>query len=58
MRSFPPTISKMAAETVRELRSNLRGWFRFYDGYDPMFSWWLRAPYQKTDAALEKYAAC
>ncbi len=48
---------KMAAETVRELRSNLRGWFRFYDGYDPMFSWWVRAPYQKTDAELEKYAA-
>ena len=48
---------KMAAETVRELRSNLRGWFRFYDGYDPMFSWWMRAPYQKTDAALEKYVA-
>ena len=48
---------KMAAETVRELRSNLRGWFRFYDGYDPMFSWWVRAPYQKTDAALEKYTA-
>jgi uncharacterized protein (DUF885 family) len=46
-----------AAETVGELRSHLRSWFRFYDGYDPLFSWWMRAPYAQADEALEKYAA-
>jgi uncharacterized protein (DUF885 family) len=48
---------KLAADTVGELRSNLRSWFRFYDGYDPVFTWWMRAPYQQLDALLEKYAS-
>jgi dipeptidyl aminopeptidase/acylaminoacyl peptidase/uncharacterized protein (DUF885 family) len=48
---------KAAADTVGELRSHLRSWFRFYDGYDPLFSWWMRAPYAQADEALEKYAA-
>src|SRR5262249_20063888 len=28
----------------------------FYDGYDPLFSWWLKDPYAKLNDALTAYA--
>ena len=41
---------------VDELRGVLREWFAFYDGYDPLFTWWLQAPYKAADSALESYS--
>ncbi len=41
---------------VNELRDVLREWFAFYDGYDPLFTWWIQAPYKGADSALESYA--
>lgn len=52
-----PENLEYAAETIAELRTGLRDWYRFYDGYDPQFTWWLRAPYKQADEALDKYAA-
>ena len=46
-----------AAHTVDRLRDTLKAWFEFYNGYDPLFTWWVGEPYQKTTAAMEKYAA-
>jgi len=46
-----------ANEIVRGLRANMRAWFNFYDGYDPLFSWWVPGPYKKFDFAMEAYAA-
>jgi len=43
------------AAMLRDTRTALSKWYRFYDGYDPLFGWWCEAPYKKTDAALEKY---
>ena len=39
-----------------ELRDVLRHWYRFYDGYNPIFTWWVRQPYEKADKDLEAYA--
>ncbi len=39
------------------LRTILRGWFTFYDGYDPQFTWWAAADYKTADHALEAYIA-
>ena len=36
--------------------ANLRSWFTFYTGYDPMFTWWATAPYKDLDKALADYA--
>jgi len=44
-----------AAAVLGNLRETLQGWFRYYDGYDPLFSWWARAPYQRADSALRGY---
>src|SRR5262249_18743225 len=39
------------------LRAALRAWFGFYNGYDPLFTWWIDNPYRRVDQALERYAA-
>jgi hypothetical protein len=50
-----PTVANRAAAHVAHLRQVLEDWNRFYDGYDPLFSWWARGPYERLDAALEGY---
>ena len=56
----PAEISKVVAyhgaQRVEALRKQLEGWFKYYDGYDPMFSWWVRKPYRTADSSLLKYA--
>ncbi len=51
-----PTVINRAAAQIKILRDALKNWYEFYDGYDPMFTWWARDPYKKADQALEKYA--
>jgi hypothetical protein len=49
-------VGLRAAAYVEHLRSVVADWSRFYDGYDPVFTWWVRVPNQRLDAALEAYA--
>ncbi len=56
----PPPAKELrtrAADAVRDLRTALRNWHGFYDGYDPMFMWWILDPYKNADKALLDYAA-
>jgi uncharacterized protein (DUF885 family) len=41
---------------VNSLRETLRNWHRFYDGYDPIFTWWTAEPYKIVDQSLQAYA--
>jgi hypothetical protein len=56
----PPTVTKTvanrAADDLDDLRGVVGNWFRYYDGYDPVFSWWVRDPCRKLDEALTRYA--
>ena len=36
--------------------TTLRGWYNFYDGYDPLFTWWIQEPYKGVDEGLQSYA--
>jgi uncharacterized protein (DUF885 family) len=45
-----------AAKRVDELSAALRNWYGFYDGYDPLFTWWAKSPYHEANEALESYA--
>ncbi len=38
-----------------DLRRTMTGWYRFSAGYDPLFSWWVTAPYRRADSALAGY---
>ncbi|HVT12882.1 MAG TPA: DUF885 family protein [Fimbriimonadaceae bacterium] len=44
-----------AALAVKNLRDTLQTWFNFYNGYDPLFTWWCDAPYKAVDKELETY---
>src|SRR5262249_3808927 len=46
-----------AAEAVTRLRGTLKSWFGFFNGYDPVFTWWMGEPYKEADQALQDYAA-
>lgn len=41
--------------TVKDLRNALGSVFSFYNGYDPLFSWWIPAPYKQLDSLLSGY---
>ncbi len=45
-----------ALSAVEGLRNTLRTWFAFYDGYDPLFTWWMQEPYKAADQSLQSYA--
>ena len=51
-------LAVRAAGDVDKLRTILGNWFGYYDGYDPLFTWWVEAPFKETDKALEDYAKC
>ncbi|MDB4913818.1 MAG: hypothetical protein JWM95_1462 [Gemmatimonadetes bacterium] len=50
------TVANRAAENIDQTRSIVTNWYRYYDGYDPMFSWWVKSPYARLDSALNRYA--
>ena len=50
------SVALRAARRSRELARSLKEWFRFSDGYDPSFSWWVRAPYKSLAQALDRHA--
>ena len=45
------------ATAVDGLRSSITTWFNFYNGYDPLFTWWMGMPFKEIDGALQGYAA-
>ena len=50
-------VAARAAEANDVLRAAIGEWFSFYDGYDPMFTWWMRMPYKQIDKTLLEYYA-
>src|SRR5689334_20435459 len=50
------TVANRAAVAINGLRGNLRNWYTFYDGYDPLFTWWNEEPYKALDQSMSNYA--
>jgi uncharacterized protein (DUF885 family) len=44
-----------AAGYVEDLRTALRAWHRYYEGYDPTYTWWAGEPYKAADKELTEY---
>ena len=57
----PPRVNaeqaRLGATAVDQLRTITAEWFNFYNGYDPLFTWWMAGTYAKADEALKDYAA-
>src|SRR5689334_16778205 len=51
------TVAFRAVNAINSLRGNLRNWYTFYNGYDPVFTWWNEQPYKEFDEALGSYAS-
>ncbi|MBL8207537.1 MAG: DUF885 family protein [Blastocatellia bacterium] len=60
LRSEPNKLKKTsanrAAATIASLRNTLRTWYGYYNGYDPLFTWWVEEPYKAIDTTLSNYA--
>jgi len=55
--SVKKNVANRAAASISSLRNTLRNWFDYYNGYDPVFSWWVAEPYKSADQALQNYAS-
>ena len=51
------TVGNRAAAAVASLRGVLRQWYGYYNGYDPLFTWWMEEPYKALDQALGSYGS-
>jgi len=49
------TIARRAASQLSTVRAALAAWYRFGAGYDPLFSWWCKAPWEELETALREY---
>ncbi|WP_374164816.1 DUF885 family protein [Arcticibacter sp. MXS-1] len=48
--------AELGADALNGLRARLKAVNEFYSGYDPLFSWWVPAPYKALDSALTTYS--
>lgn len=51
------TVAFRGVAAINSLRGTLRNWYTFYNGYDPVFTWWNEEPYKALDEALTTYGA-
>jgi uncharacterized protein (DUF885 family) len=51
------TVANRAVVAINGLKTALKNWYTFYDGYDPEFTWWTQEPYKALDQTLTTYAA-
>ena len=49
-------VAHRAAQEVMALRETLRRWYDYHAGYDPLFTWWAKDPYDKASQGLQAYA--
>jgi hypothetical protein len=54
---YKRTVAFRAIGAINGLKNNLRNWYTFYNGYDPVFTWWNEEPYKTLDQGLTTYAA-
>jgi uncharacterized protein (DUF885 family) len=48
-------VAYRAVSAIAALRESLDDWYAFYNGYDPTFTWWVRASHDKLNEALDAY---
>jgi hypothetical protein len=50
-----PVVAFRTANHLESLRATLAHWYRFYAGYDPVFTWWAEQPYTRADSAIARH---
>jgi len=49
-------LAVAAAAEVNTARAVLKNYYTFYNGYDPLFTWWVPGTYASVDSLLNVYA--
>ena len=49
-------LANFATEAAKGLQGSLKNTFDFYNGYDPLFTWWVPKTYMAVDSVLNVYA--
>jgi len=52
-----PIVALRAEGLLRRLTRTLSQWYGYHAGYDPLFTWWVKAPYARADEALNAYTS-
>ncbi|MDI9878864.1 DUF885 family protein [Flectobacillus longus] len=50
-------LSNRGSRIALGLKSALNSVYSFYNGYDPMFTWWMAKPYAELDSVLKGYSS-
>jgi hypothetical protein len=50
------SASRTASGIIQGLQDAAKSVFTFYNGYDPLFTWWVPDTYHKLDSSLSDYA--
>lgn len=53
--SIEMKLAVYAAEAAKGLQGSLKNMFDFYNGYDPLFTWWVPKTYGNVDSLLQVY---
>jgi len=56
-RTISPVVARRAAARTQGVQQLIEGWYDLYAGFDPLFTWWVREPYEVLAEALEGYTA-
>jgi uncharacterized protein (DUF885 family) len=48
-------VAHRSAEILNSLKGELKRWYDYYAGYDPLFTWWARDPYRRADSSMTAY---
>jgi uncharacterized protein (DUF885 family) len=48
-------VAYRSVAAISGLRESLEDWYKFYNGYDPSFGWWVRATHDKLNEELDAY---
>ena len=54
--SIELNLADYASTSIKGLQNVLKNYFNFYNGYDPLFTWWVPKTYNVTDSLLNMYA--
>ncbi len=53
--SVPEPVARRVVEMTSRGRERVKEWYEHYEGYDPLFTWWVKNPYTQLDKALAAY---
>lgn len=54
--SLPSKQAKITTDAITGLQGALKDYYTFYNGYDPLFTWWVPKTYTEIDSLLSVYA--